>query len=171
MTRLETFAPGPETARSFRDALGRFATGVTVVTCRDAEQRPLGITANSFASVSLDPPLVLWCPAKSSRRFMAFRDAPGYAVHILGADQMDLGARFAKKGHAFEGLEWRAALDGTPLIETALARFLCIPHAFHDAGDHAIAVGRVVEAAMRDGEPLIFTDGAYSAPQDPRRAP
>ncbi|MGR3493021.1 MAG: flavin reductase family protein, partial [Shimia sp.] len=128
------------------------------------EDRPLGITANSFASVSLDPPLVMWCPAKSSRRFEAFSTAKGFAIHVLAAHQKAMGDRFAKDGHAFKGLPWSPAHDGTPLIETVLARFHCIPHAFHDGGDHVIAVGKVVEAAYRDGDPLIFANGAYTAP-------
>lgn len=156
----EIFQPGPETSRAFRDALGRFATGVTVVTTQSPDG-PMGITANSFASVSLDPPLVMWCPARSSRRFGAFTTCKSFAIHILGDQQKHIGDAFAREAHAFEGLDWHAAEDGTPLLEAPIARFHCAPHAFHEGGDHMIAVGRVLEVAMRPGEPLLFASGAY----------
>ena len=89
---MQTVTPGPDTTREFRDALGRFATGVTVVTT-DSEIGPLGITANSFASVSLDPPLVLWAPARFSRRFKAFAETLYFAIHVIGAEQKALGER------------------------------------------------------------------------------
>ena len=98
---MEDVVPGPDTQKAFRDALGRFATGVTVVTT-DSEIGPLGITANSFASVSLDPPLVLWSPAKSSRRYEAFAEAKDFAIHVIGAEQAEISARFSRDGTAFE---------------------------------------------------------------------
>ncbi|EKE45792.1 nitrilotriacetate monooxygenase [Oceaniovalibus guishaninsula JLT2003] len=152
----ETDDPG----RSLRDALGRFATGVTVVTCA-VPGGPLGITANSFASVSLDPPLVLWCPAKMSSRYDPFVEAAHFAIHVMGAEQRALSQRFVREGQAFDGLNWRLADDGTPLIEGTLARFHCATQAVHDAGDHAIVVGRVLNADYRDGPPLIFSAGRY----------
>lgn len=157
MTR---FTPGPENARAFRDALGRFATGVTVVTCH-SEHGPLGITANSFASLSLDPPLVLWSPARASRRFDAFASARHYAIHILSTRQHDLCQRFAKEGHDFDGLVWNAGANDVPLFDDCLARFECTRHAVHEGGDHAIIVGRVTSVSMTDGNPLLFSGGRY----------
>jgi flavin reductase (DIM6/NTAB) family NADH-FMN oxidoreductase RutF len=156
----ETFVPGPEMARAFRDALGRFGTGVTVVTCGTPEG-PLGITANSFGSLSLDPPLVLWSPAKSSRRFAPFVAAGHYAIHVLGADQALVGAGFVRDGAAFAALDWAHNAEGVPVIAGCLARFECARAAVHDGGDHAIVVGRVLRAAMGDGEPLLFAGGRY----------
>ena len=157
MTR---FTPGPDTARAFRDALGRFATGVTVVTC-NTDRGPLGITANSFASLSLDPPLVLWSPARASRRFEAFATARHYAIHILSTEQQALCERFAKEGDDFAGLAWAPGANDVPLFPDCLARFECTRHAIHEGGDHAIIVGRVTQAEMTTGDPLLFAGGRY----------
>lgn len=159
---MEDFTPGPETARAFRDALGRFATGVTVVTARDGAG-PVGITANSFASVSLDPPLVLWCPAKSSSRFAAFAGARHFAIHVLGADQRDLAAHFVRHGRDFAAVPFRDGPGGAPLLDHCLARFACRRMALHDAGDHVVIVGEVLGAAFRAGEPLVFSQGYYGS--------
>lgn len=159
MTR---FVPGPDTARDFRNALGQFATGVTVVTCQ-SELGPLGITANSFASVSLDPPLVLWSPAKASKRFAAFEAAEHYAIHIIAEDQVDVCGRFVKNGTDFDGLDWIESDEGVPLITGCLARFECTRHAIHEGGDHAIIVGHVTGAAIGQGKPLLFAKGAYGS--------
>lgn len=157
---MEIFTPGPETARSFRDALGQFATGVTVITCAGPEG-PIGITANSFASVSLDPPLVLWSPARASRRFPFFEAADRYAIHVLGAEQGDVCRAFVRDGAAFEAVDWTMGEAGVPLIEGCLARFECRREAVHEGGDHLIVVGRVLRAAWRPGAPLVFSAGAY----------
>ncbi len=156
----EGFVPGPETARAFRDALGRFATGVTVVTCATPDG-PLGITANSFASLSLDPPLVLWSPAKSSRRFAPFVAAGHYAIHVLSDTQGTIGDGFVRDGAAFGALDWAPNAEGVPVIAGCLARFDCARAAVHDGGDHAIVVGRVLRAAMTEGAPLVFAGGRY----------
>ena len=152
--------PGPDTARDFRTALGRFATGVTLVTC-DSEIGPLGITANSFASLSLDPPLVLWSPARSSRRFEAFTAARHFAIHILRDDQLALARAFTHHGQAWEGVAWRPSPEGVPLIDDTLARFDCRLHAIHEGGDHAIVVGEVTSAVIGEGAPLIFAGGGF----------
>ena len=157
MTR---FTPGPDTARDFRNALGQFATGVTIVTCR-SEAGPLGITANSFASVSLDPPLVLWSPARSSKRFAAFEAAEHYAIHIVEEGQVDVCGHFVKNGTDFDGLAWHEGAHGVPLLDGCLARFECTRHAIHDGGDHAIIVGQVTAAAIGQGNPLLFAKGSY----------
>lgn len=157
---MDHFTPDSGRPEDFRAALGRYATGVTVVTTV-GERGPVGITANSFASVSLSPPLVLWCPARSSARFSAFTAAGHYAIHVLAADQLDLCRRFARAGGNFEGLDAGETPDGLPLLPGCLARFDCAAHAAHDGGDHAILVGRVIRAAMRDGDPLLFWGGRY----------
>ncbi|MCV6591526.1 MAG: flavin reductase family protein [Silicimonas sp.] len=155
---MNRFVPGPDTAHDYRAALGRFATGVTVVTCQSA-QGPLGMTVNSFASVSLDPPLVLWSPAKSSSRHNAFVMAERFVVHILGKEQQDTCNQFAKDGLNFHGLEMTTCEGGAPLILGCLAHFECSRYAVHDGGDHTIIVGRVEAAAAKDGKPLVFAGG------------
>lgn len=158
---MERFIPGPDTQRQYRDALGSFATGVTVVTVA-AGTGPLGMTANSFSSVSLDPPLVLWSPARASSRFDAMTGTERFAVHVLGAGEEDLAMRFARNGGDFSGLAMETLPDGPPMLDEGwIARFLCRRVAVHEAGDHAIVVGRVEEAARREGPPLIFAGGAY----------
>lgn len=156
----DSFEPSSDNARAFRDALGRFATGVTVITC-DSEKGPLGITANSFASVSLDPALVLWSPAKASKRFDAFTKAKHYAVHIMSEAQAGICSGFAKDGGAFGGYDWHACAKGVPLISHCLSRFECTQEAVHDAGDHAIIVGRVTRVSTQAGSPLMFYSGQY----------
>lgn len=155
-----TFSPERESARAFRDALGKFTTGITIVTCASAAG-PVGITANSFASVSLDPPLVLWSPARASRRFAAFEAATHYAIHVLAEDQRDLCAHFTRNGMDFDGVDWTEGAFGVPRLSGCLARFDCVQTARHDGGDHLIIVGRVLTAAVRDSGPLVFSCGRY----------
>ncbi len=157
---MTQFVPGPDTHRALRDAYGTFTTGVTVVTCA-SPLGPLGITANSFSSVSLDPPLVLWCPAKSSSRYDAFIAAEHFAIHVLAADQQDIGLAFARDGLAFDGLDWQADDHDVPQIGAALARFDCTRHAVHDAGDHVIVVGRVLQVTRAEGAALVFNRGQF----------
>lgn len=154
-----TFDPA-EDARAFRDALGAFATGITVITCRGANGARVGITANSFASLSLDPPLVLWSPAKTSSRYPVFMAVRHFAVHVLGAEQADLSARFTK-GPCFDGLPEAVNADGVPVLAGVLARFDCTLWAAPDGGDHTIIIGRVTHAETRPGEPLVFARGRY----------
>ena len=156
---MNTFTPEAD-ARAFRTALGRFATGVTIVTVPSPEG-PVGMTANSFASVSLDPALVLWSPAKSSSRFHHFVDAPYFAIHVLASEQRDLCAAFARSKSAFDRADWTISDHDVPLLNGCLARFECTLDAAHDAGDHAILVGRVTQASARDGSPLVFSSGQY----------
>lgn len=159
MTESE-FVPGPDTLRAYRDALGSFGTGVTVVTTM-TESGPLAITANSFASVSLDPPLVLWCAAKSSARHAAFAAAEHYVIHVMSEDQQDLARHFARAGDEFDTVDWLNSTHGQPLLSGCLARFECTCVAVHDAGDHSIVVGRVNRAAHRKGAGLMFKSGQY----------
>ncbi len=158
MTGLE-FAPETD-PRAFRSALGRFATGVTVITTA-TDDGPMGFTANSFAAVSLDPPLVLWSPAKASSRYAIFTAAPYFAIHVLGADQADVGARFLRGGAGFDGLPHGCTPEGMPVIPGTLARFDCAAQAQHDGGDHTIIIARVLRAAYTDGPPLVFSQGGY----------
>jgi flavin reductase (DIM6/NTAB) family NADH-FMN oxidoreductase RutF len=155
-----SFTPGPDTGREFRDALGKFATGVTIVTC-EGPQGPVGITANSFSSVSLDPALVLWSPARASRRFPAFEAAQHFAIHVLGTHQRDVCAAFARHGDAFSAADWHRTTEGVPALDGCLARFECQREAVHDGGDHLIIVGRVLRATAEDGDPLVFSEGTY----------
>lgn len=157
-----SFTPDAANARAFRDALGRFATGVTVVTTQSPEG-PMGFTANSFASVSLDPPLVLWSPAKSSSRFEVYARAQHYSIHILGAGQAPLCQRFVRGGAGFDGLEDCVNAQGVPVIPGVLARFDCVQHATHDGGDHLIILGRVLHCVTQEGTPLVFSLGGYGA--------
>lgn len=154
------FVPGADNLRQFRNALGCFGTGVTIVTSADGKS-PLGITVNSFASVSLDPALVLWSPARSSSRFAQFESARHYAIHVLDHSQAALAAAFARDAQSFEHCDWRWSDNGVPLIENSVARFECERISSHDGGDHAIVVGKVLRAANFGGEPLMFYGGQY----------
>lgn len=156
-------APDPHNPRAYRDALGRFVTGVTVVTAREAgDGGPVGITVNSFASVSLDPPLVLWSAARSSLRHAHFSEAPAFSIHVLAAGQADLAARFTRRGEGFDGLDFSVNELGVPLLPGVLARFDCLAEARHQGGDHTIIIGRVMRfAALMGGEPLVFAQGRY----------
>ncbi|MGV6847500.1 MAG: flavin reductase family protein [Marinibacterium sp.] len=159
--------PGPETQRTLRDALGRFPTGVTVVTTT-GPHGPEGITVNSFASVSLDPALVLWCPACASRRHGLFCTAEHFVIHVLASDQHDLAMRFTRNGGGFAHAPDCNA-EGQPVLTDTLARFDCARHAVIEAGDHSIVVGRVLRFARGPGKALVFHDGAFGAtlPQGP----
>ncbi|QYK40636.1 MAG: flavin reductase family protein [Paracoccaceae bacterium] len=159
MTDL-TFTPDAANARAFRDALGRFSTGVCVITAQGPDGH-MGFTANSFASLSMDPPLVLWSPAKASLRYPVLVAAPHYAIHVLGADQGDVSRRFVRGGAGFDGLPHGVNAEGVPVIEGCLARFDCRQHALHDGGDHTIVVGLVLRAALAEGTPLVFSAGRY----------
>lgn len=158
---MHNFTPSTDTAPDFRDALGRFATGVTVITALTDDGQPIGITANSFASVSLDPALVLWSPAKASSRYEIFKNAQHFAIHVLNADQANVCKAFVKDGAAFDGLDTLINDDGVTLINGCLARFECTQDAVHDAGDHSIIVGRVSRAAVGFGQPLLFASGQF----------
>jgi flavin reductase (DIM6/NTAB) family NADH-FMN oxidoreductase RutF len=162
---MRSFVPGPERKREFRDALGRFATGITVVTTMTPDG-PVGITANSFASVSLDPAIVLWSIGRQSKRFPAFAGCEHFAVHVLAAEQMEMSQRFARAGNAFDGLPHDLNEAGVPLLRNCLSRFECSPISRHDGGDHLIVVANVTAATLRDGEPLLFFGGGYGRLQD-----
>ncbi|MCJ8518743.1 flavin reductase (DIM6/NTAB) family NADH-FMN oxidoreductase RutF [Pseudorhizobium tarimense] len=153
------FVPERQNQRDYRNALGSFTTGVTVVTAM-AEHGPIGMTVNSFASVSLEPPLVLWSPSKTSSKHGLFTQAEHFAIHVLGAEQDHLCRAFSKGGSAFAGLPWSLNEEGVPTLPDTLTRFECQRASAHDAGDHTILLGRVLRVALRDGDPLCFSRGA-----------
>lgn len=154
------FVPAPDTTRDFRDALGCFGTGITIVTVQ-TPQAPLGMTVNSFASVSLDPPLVLWSLAKDSLRFSPYFDANHFAIHVLGREQRNLALHFAANGNGFDQFDWAPNAQGVPVLNDTLALFECRTEARHDAGDHTIIVGRVLRVTHKSGPPLLFTQSRY----------
>ena len=156
-----SFTPGPDTGRALRGAFGRFATGVTVVTAVGS-RGPVGITANSFASVSLDPPLLLWCPAKTSRRHDAFATAERFALHVMGTDQDSITWGFANTAEAFEHCDWETSEHGVPLIAGCPARFECSLRDRLDAGDHTVLIGHVDRVTTEpDAEVRVFLDSDY----------
>jgi flavin reductase (DIM6/NTAB) family NADH-FMN oxidoreductase RutF len=150
-------------ASDFRAALGCFATGVTIVTARDAQGQPVGLTANSFNSVSLAPPLVLWSLALTAGTMPAFSRGSHYAIHILAADQRTLAERFARKDVArFEGVPYRDGEFGVPILDGVLAVFECFNRSQYEEGDHVIFVGEVERCQQRsDAQPLIFHGGKF----------
>ena len=155
----------PIDPRALRTAFGAFLTGVTVVTTSDAEGRPLGFTANSFASVSLDPPLLLVCLAKRSFNHAAVTGAKGFAVNILAEDQEGVSNTFARPSDdRFATVAWRNGPHGSPVLDGAAAWFDCAMHEIVDAGDHTILIGRVEAFADTGTNGLGYARGAYVKP-------
>lgn len=149
--------------RELRNALGRFATGVCVITTVTENQQAVGMTANSFSSVSLDPPLVLWSLQNNSDHYAVFASSRYFAISILGSGQQAHSDKYAKKGnHELDPDHFRLGQHGVPMIHDALVSFECELEATHEGGDHLIIVGRVRE--MHEGptgEPLVFFSGGY----------
>jgi len=152
------------TSREFRDALGCFATGVCVITANPKGFEPFGMTVNSFASVSLEPPLVLWSMQKDSECMPALQAAKQFSVNILRQHQQDVSDRYARKGdHALESGTYHQGKSGCVVLEDCLANFECDIEAIHDGGDHIVIVGRVLEIENRPtGKPLLFYSGKYA---------
>jgi flavin reductase (DIM6/NTAB) family NADH-FMN oxidoreductase RutF len=153
------------TALHFRAALGMFATGVTIVTARTPDGDCVGLTANSFNSVSLAPPLVLWSLARKAGSMPAFARGSHYAINILAASQRRLAERFASKTiDRFAGVPWREGASGAPLLDGAAAVFECFNRSQYEEGDHVIFVGEVERCSVTEGAtPLIFHGGRYYA--------
>ena len=154
----------PQTdTRALRNALGRFATGIAIVTAIDPDGHPIGLTVNSFSAVSLQPALVLWCLDNSSHNLEAFRKASHHAINILSADQQDLSNRFATwPVDRFAGLPWQAGAGGVPLFPACCASFEVANETAHLAGDHTIFIGRVEKfSETPDLAPLLFHAGQY----------
>ena len=149
--------------RTLRDALGSFATGVTVVTCVDGPGNPVGLTANSFTSVSLDPPLLLVCVHKRARCSTALTEAERFAVNVLQTGQQPASIRFSTRSEErFGANDWTRGEFGAPVLKESLAVFECERNAVHDGGDHRILVGRVLKASFDPGlDPLLFFRGRY----------
>lgn len=162
---IKSFVPATD-SRALRNAFGRFATGVTIVTAM-TKDGPIGMTANSFSSVSLDPPLCLWSIDRKSSRYDAFANARDTAIHVLAQDQEALCLAFARKADAFDETVWREGPNGVPLIEGCLARFECRRYGRHDAGDHTILVDQILQASVQEGDPLTFFQGSFGGFAEP----
>ena len=155
--------PPSFSAQEFRAALGMFATGVTIVTARTADGQVIGLTANSFNSVSLTPPLVLWSLSRAAASMAVFRAGSHYAINVLAADQMPLAERFATRGaDRWNGVTFDEGAGGAPLLHGAAATFECFNRSRHEEGDHVIFVGEVERCTHRPGaSPLLFHGGRY----------
>ncbi len=149
---------------TFRSVLGRFASGITVVTTRDADQRDVGMTVSAFASVSLRPPLVSICIDHAASMFAALRATTHFGVSILASDQEALSRRFAamESSHRFDGIGYERGESGVLLLDDALAHVECRLVASHEAGDHTVFIGEVERAAARDARPLLYYRGGYA---------
>ena len=154
-------------SKAFRRALGRFATGVTVVTTVGTDGVPTGLTVSSFNSVSLQPPLVLWSLDRLALSLPVFQAAPYFAVHVLSREQESLSNTFAQTGgDKFAGLAWQPGLGGVPLLPECCAVFQCETVHRYDGGDHIIFVGQVKAFESQDRAPLVFCGGRYTGLAD-----
>ena len=155
--------PPSFSTQEFRAALGMFATGVTIVTARAGDGQVVGLTANSFASVSLDPPLVLWSLGQAAGALAAFRAGSHYAINVLAADQKPLAQRFALRGaDRWTGVTFTEGIGGAPLLTGAAATFECFNRSRYEEGDHVIFVGEVERCGWRPGaSPLLFHGGQF----------
>jgi flavin reductase (DIM6/NTAB) family NADH-FMN oxidoreductase RutF len=147
----------------FRRALGNFATGVTIITAVSPEGEKVGVTASSFNSLSMDPPLILWSSIKEARSCAIFESATHFAVNVLASDQMDMSNHFARQNEdKFAGMDWEAGIGGAPIFPNCAGRFQCETYDKLDGGDHWIFVGRVVAFDDYGRPPLCFHQGSYS---------
>ena len=161
----------PVSEADFRNALSRFASGVSVVTTRDLSGRFFGITVSAFCSVSLSPPLVLICIEKSTASHDAFGERGAYVVNVLEKDQIDLSERFcAPAPDKFEHVEYALGIEGIPVLRNVLASIECRLIATHDGGDHSIFVGEVVATKISDGDPLLYFRGGYASTSNIERS-
>lgn len=163
MTEASAKRRRPFDTREMRDVLSSFSTGVTIVTTSDGRGAPVGMTASSFNSVSMEPPLILWSVARSALSSEAFRSASHFAVHVLAVDQVELSNRFAKSGaDKFSGTAYRIDRNGVPLLEGAAGRFDCRTWQVYEGGDHWIIVGEVEGIARENKDGLVFSAGTYA---------
>jgi flavin reductase (DIM6/NTAB) family NADH-FMN oxidoreductase RutF len=152
----------PIDPRDFRNALGTYATGVTIITAAGADGKPYGLTCNSFASVSLNPPLVLWSLVLYSSSLSVFQNAGHFAINVLGASQQALANKFAKSSEdKFAGVEWTSGIGDAPLLKDSVANFQCRAVNRYYGGDHVIFLGAVEAYAYNRDEPLLFARGGY----------
>jgi flavin reductase (DIM6/NTAB) family NADH-FMN oxidoreductase RutF len=142
----------------FRFALGKYVTGITIVTC-NSDNGPIGITANSFSSLSLSPPLVLWAPAKASKRHDTFLKAEKFTIHIASENQIELCKSFSKSARGGSEMNWDFNDQGEGFIKNCSAHFECTKYSHFDGGDHSIIVGEVKKFETTDHKPLIFLGG------------
>lgn len=158
--------PDASPTTDLRRALARFATGVTVVTTAEPDGSPVGLTVNSFSSVSLEPPLVLWSLSSRSRRLSTFLAASHFAINVLSETQQEISARFAGPAEdRFAGIACQVGLGGAPLLAGCLATFECAHAGRIPAGDHVILLGRIERYRHRPGAPLVFFDSRYGLPR------
>ncbi|SMX45536.1 flavin reductase family protein [Octadecabacter ascidiaceicola] len=154
--------------KDYRRALGSFPTGVTIVTAFDSNRQPWGLTANSFTSVSLEPPVISVCIAKTGRAFSTLANTSSFAVNILAADQKDLALHFASNvENRFDGTLWHANTEGAPLLPGASAQLDCTVRARIDAEDHEILLGLVENYTHQPGAPLVYCRGTFFAAPQP----
>jgi flavin reductase (DIM6/NTAB) family NADH-FMN oxidoreductase RutF len=152
----------PIDPRDFRNALGTYATGVTIITAAAADGKPYGLTCNSFASVSLNPPLVLWSLVIFSQGMSIFQNASHFAVNVLGASQRALATKFATPSvDRFAGVAWTPGLGNAPVLADNVANFQCRAVNRYYGGDHVIFLGAVEAYAYNRQEPLLFARGGY----------
>lgn len=148
--------------RDFRNALGTYATGVTIITAAASDGRPYGLTCNSFASVSLNPPLVLWSLVVYSSSLTVFQNASHFSVNVLGASQRALANKFAKSSEdKFTGVDWTPGLGNAPVLAESVANFQCRSVNRYYGGDHVIFLGAVEAYTYNAKEPLLFARGAF----------
>lgn len=167
VTATELPHRAPSDARELRRALGRFATGVTIVTTRSPDGTPVGLTANSFSSVSLEPPLILWSLSNAAASLAAFMQADWFAVNVLGSHQQHLSNQFASQGtEKYQGVEYEDGLGGCPVLIDSLACFECTVYSQLPAGDHTIFLGKVERLTHREGQPLLYSSGRYCVPSE-----
>ncbi|MFE1596433.1 3-hydroxy-9,10-secoandrosta-1,3,5(10)-triene-9,17-dione monooxygenase reductase subunit [Nocardia sp. NPDC058705] len=161
--------------RQFRTVLGQFCTGITVITALDPDGAPIGFACQSFAALSLDPPLVLFCPTKGSRSWAAIEAAGKFCVNVLSEDQQPVCARFgSREPDKFTGVGWRTSELGVPVLDDSLATIECTVDSVVDGGDHYIVIGRVhalSESATTAGRPLLFYRGQYTGIEPDKTTP
>jgi flavin reductase (DIM6/NTAB) family NADH-FMN oxidoreductase RutF len=159
---MQSFVPDPTRTTDLRRALGQFGTGVALMTVQ-TDAGPLGMTANSFSSVSLEPPLVLWSVACTSKRHDAFATAASFCIHVLSATQRDVAQHFATQGHDFSPFPYDNGPNGAPTLHGCLATFHCDTYAVHSAGDHSIILGQITSAATQpeEADGLLFKRGKF----------
>ncbi|MBJ8345889.1 3-hydroxy-9,10-secoandrosta-1,3,5(10)-triene-9,17-dione monooxygenase reductase subunit [Antrihabitans sp. YC2-6] len=160
--------------RTFRAVLGQFCTGVTIITTMDGDE-PIGFACQSFAALSLDPPLVLFCPTKVSRSWAAIERSGRFCVNVLGEDQQSTCARFgSREPDKFAGIDWTPSQLGSPIIDGSLAHIDCTVSTVHDGGDHFVVFGSVSslsEIVGESGRPLLFYRGQYTAIEPKKTVP
>ncbi|MFC9892805.1 3-hydroxy-9,10-secoandrosta-1,3,5(10)-triene-9,17-dione monooxygenase reductase subunit [Nocardia sp. NPDC127579] len=160
--------------RAFRNVLGQFCTGITVITTFGADHTPIGFACQSFAALSLDPPLILFCPTKGSRSWAAIEQAGKFCVNVLAEEQQAVCARFgSREPDKFAGTSWHASELDVPVLDDSLATIQCTVDSVVDGGDHYIVIGRVraLSESTDSGRPLLFYRGQYTAIEPEKTTP